>query len=294
MLTSTMRWVLFALGLAGVTAVVFARTLSQPINRLAAVSRAFSSGDFSARAVVTQRNEIGELAFAFNRMAEDIEHYIRRLRQAAEDNRELFRGTIRALAQAIDAKDPYTRGHSVRVNRYSLILARELKLSPAEIEDIDVASLLHDVGKIGIDDSILKKPGSLTREEFDVMKTHTVLGASIMRPIRQMKNILPGLRYHHERMNGGGYPDGLPGPDIPLMARIIAVADTFDAITTVRPYQRPMTFDQALDRLNELKGQHLDERIVEAFNRAYRAGRIRPGVVDETAADETAPVRAEA
>jgi HD-GYP domain-containing protein (c-di-GMP phosphodiesterase class II) len=103
-----------------------------------------------------------------------------------------------------------------------------------------------------------------------------------------MQKILPGLRYHHERMNGSGYPEGLRGPDIPMMARIIAVADTFDAITTVRPYQSPMTFDEALARLNELKKNHLDEKIVEAFNQAYRMGLIRPGIVDDPAPDEEA------
>jgi len=183
-------------------------------------------------------------------------------------------GTIRALAQAIDAKDPYTRGHSGRVNRYSVIIGRHIGLSEEDLRNIHVASLLHDVGKIGVDDSILKKPGALTPEEFSVMKSHTVLGATIMEPIGQMKRIIPGLRSHHERMNGKGYPDSLKGEEIPLMARIIAVADTFDAMTTQRPYQQAMSFEAASARINELKKVALDERVVEAFNRAYEAGEL--------------------
>ncbi len=289
MVRSTLTWALAALALAAIAAVVVAERLSTPIQRLAAASRAFASGDLSQRVVVRSRNEIGELADTFNRMAAALEDHIRRLRQAAEENNELFLGTIRALAQAIDAKDPYTRGHSVRVNRYSVIVARQLGLSSEEIRDIHVASLLHDVGKIGIDDSILKKPAPLTGEEFAVMKQHPVLGASIMAPIRQMKRILPGLRNHHERWRGGGYPDGLAGEGIPLMARIIAVADTFDAMTTDRPYQRGVSFEDALERLNELKGVVLDPKIVDAFNRAFQAGEIRPQDRTETSA---APVPA--
>jgi HD-GYP domain-containing protein (c-di-GMP phosphodiesterase class II) len=272
MIESTMEWGLLALGSALVAAAVFARILAHPINRLAEATRAFSRRDFSARVQVRSITEVGELADTFNRMAADLEDYIRRLKQAAAENNELFLGTARALASAIDAKDPYTRGHSVRVNRYAVILARYHGLSESDITDIHVASLLHDVGKIGVDDAILKKPGKLTPEEFEVMKQHTVIGASIMAPIRQMKRLLPGLRSHHERWTGEGYPEGLKGTDIPLMARIIAVADSFDAMTTDRPYQNAMSFEKALARLNELKGEGFDEQIVESFNRAYLAG----------------------
>ncbi|MDX1388922.1 MAG: HD domain-containing protein, partial [Acidobacteriota bacterium] len=275
MMSSTLTWALAALGLAILAAVFFAGTLSKPMNRLAAASRAFAEGDFSRRVHVRSRNEIGELADVFNRMAAKIEDDIRRLKRSSDENNELFLGTIRALAQAIDAKDPYTRGHSVRVNRYSVLLARYMGLPAPEVRDIHVASLLHDVGKIGIDDAILRKPGTLTPEEFGAMKTHTTLGASIMEPIRQMKKIIPGLRSHHERMNGSGYPDGLAGDEIPLMARIIAVADTFDAMTTHRPYQKAMTMEAALARINELKGVALDVKVVEAFNRAFHAGEFR-------------------
>jgi HD-GYP domain-containing protein (c-di-GMP phosphodiesterase class II) len=209
-------------------------------------------------------------------MADEIEEQIRKLQGAVRENHELFMGTIRAMAQAIDAKDPYTRGHSMRVNRYSVILAKELGLKGAQLREIHVSSLMHDVGKIGINDAILQKPGKLTDDEFEVMKTHTVLGANIIAPIRQMKRIIPGLRWHHERMNGQGYPDGLNGDKIPLMARIIAVADTFDAITTHRPYQTAMTYDEALKVLARLKGVALDEKIVNAFFRAYERGEIQP------------------
>jgi HD-GYP domain-containing protein (c-di-GMP phosphodiesterase class II) len=275
MVQSTVSWALAALGLAILAAVFFAGTLSTPINRLAAASRAFAEGDVSIRVRVRTRNEIGELADVFNRMAAKIEDDIRKLRLAAKENNQLFLGTIRALAQAIDAKDPYTRGHSVRVNQYSVIIARYLGLENQELRDIHVASLLHDVGKIGIDDAVLKKPGALTQEEFTIMKTHTVLGANIMSPITQMKKIIPGLRSHHERMGGNGYPDALRGEEIPLMARIIAVADTFDAMTTHRPYQTAMSFEIALARINELKGVALDDKVVEAFNRAYSGGEFR-------------------
>jgi putative nucleotidyltransferase with HDIG domain len=196
------------------------------------------------------------------------------------------------LAQAIDAKDPYTRGHSVRVNRYSVVLARQLGMTDEDIADIHVASLMHDVGKIGINDMILQKPGKLTSEEFEVMKTHTTKGAQIMEPIRQMQRMIPGLRSHHERWGGGGYPDGLAGEGIPFMARVIAVADAFDAMTTHRPYQTAMSFAQALERLNVLKRVAFDERIVEAFNRVYQQGLIVPdaaGTVNSTT-DHQLPV----
>ena len=274
MVDSITTWALFVLALAAVASVVFARTLSNPIKRLAAASRAFAAGDFSTRVSVRSGNEIGELAFTFNTMAGEIEDQIRRLKQAAEENKELFLGTIRALAQAIDAKDPYTRGHSVRVNRYSVLLARQMGMSDDQIADIHVASLMHDVGKIGINDKILQKPGKLTAEEFEIMKTHTTKGAQIMQPIGKMQRIIPGLRSHHERWEGGGYPDNLRADQIPLMARVIAVADAFDAMTTHRPYQKAMSFAKAQERLNMLKGLAFDERIVEAFNRAYQQGLI--------------------
>jgi HD-GYP domain-containing protein (c-di-GMP phosphodiesterase class II) len=271
MVNSTMYWALIALAFAVLVSIILASTLSTPIKRLADASRAFAAGEFSVRVQVRNRNEIGDLADTFNRMAGKIEEQIR-------DLKELFLGTIRAVTKAIDAKDRYTRGHSERVRKYSVIIARQLGLPESEVEDIDVSSVLHDVGKIAIPDAVLSKPGDLTPDEFEKMKKHPEKGAEIMEAIQiqQMQRVLPGLRNHHERWDGAGYPDGLSGEDIPLMARIIAVADTFDAMTTNRPYQRTYTFDEAAARINELQGERFDPRVVEAFNRAYRAGEFAP------------------
>jgi HD-GYP domain-containing protein (c-di-GMP phosphodiesterase class II) len=282
MVDSVLTWALLALGFAVAAAIVFADTLARPIKQLAAASRTFAEGDFSVRTGVRSGSEIGELAHTFNRMADEIEDHIRRLRRAAEENRELFLGTIQAMAEAIDAKDPYTRGHSGRVNRYSVAIGRQLRLTDDQLEELHVASLMHDVGKIGIHDRILQKPGKLTPDEFEIMKTHATLGAQILAPIKKMHRVIPGLRWHHERWGGGGYPDGLERDAIPLMARIIAVADTFDAMTTHRPYQSAMSVDDARERLGSLSGIAFDERMVEAFQAAYRAGQI---VLD----DETLP-----
>ena len=197
------------------------------------------------------------------------------LKQAAQENRDLFLGSIRMLAAAIDEKDPYTRGHSDRVAKYSLIIGRELGLDEEALDKLRISALLHDVGKIGVDDRVLKKPGKLTDEEFDLMKQHTVKGANIMRPVAQLKEMLPGIELHHERLDGAGYPYGLAADQIPLMARIIAVADTLDAITTNRPYQSAMDLDFAMDRIRSLAVSRFDPKVVAALESAVKAGRLR-------------------
>jgi HD-GYP domain-containing protein (c-di-GMP phosphodiesterase class II) len=276
MIQSAVQWGLLALLGALLAATYFARILANPIKRLADATRSYAQGDFSVRVEARLISEVGELADRFNLMAGELEKHVQSLKQAAAENKELFWGTAHALASAIDAKDPYTSGHSGRVNTYSKILAKHFGCSAAETHVIDVASLLHDVGKIGVDDAILKKAGKLTDEEMVVMKKHPEIGEKIMEPIRQMKKMLPGLRSHHERWEGQGYPDNKKGEEIPLIARLIAVADSFDAMTTERPYQKAMTFERAHARVNELKGKAFDERVVEAFNRAYLAGEFEP------------------
>ncbi len=229
----------------------FAVGISGPIRGLAASTRAISRGEFHQRSPVRGALEISELAENFNKMAGDIEEYIERLKEAAEENRELFIGSIRMLAAAIDEKDPYTRGHSG-----------------------------HDVGKIGVEDRVLKKPGALTPEEFGLMKQHTVKGANIMRPVSQLKEILPGIELHHEHIDGRGYPYGLQGQQIPLMARIIGVADTLDAMTTNRPYQSAMDLDYAMDRIRALAGSKFDAVVVNALESAVNAGKLRLSAVE--------------
>jgi putative nucleotidyltransferase with HDIG domain len=258
----------------------FAVGISGPIRSLAASTRAISRGEFHQRTPVRGAAEISELAENFNLMASDIEEYIERLKEAAEENRELFIGSIRMLAAAIDEKDPYTRGHSGRVAKYSTVIAQELKLTPEDLDKLKISALLHDVGKIGVDDRVLKKPGSLTPEEFEIMKTHTTKGANIMRPVSQLKDMLPGIELHHEHLDGRGYPYGLSGPQIPLMARIIAVADTLDAMTTNRPYQSAMDLEYALGRIKALTGSKFDQSVVNALESAVKAGKLRLSAVE--------------
>jgi putative nucleotidyltransferase with HDIG domain len=258
----------------------FAVGISGPIRGLAASTRAISRGEFHQRSPVRGASEISELAENFNKMAGDIEEYIERLKESAEENRELFVGSIRMLAAAIDEKDPYTRGHSGRVAKYSTLIGRELGLTPEDLDTLRISALLHDVGKIGVEDRVLKKPGALTPEEFGVMKQHTVKGANIMRPVSQLKNMLPGIELHHEHMDGRGYPYGLQGPQIPLMARIIGVADTLDAMTTNRPYQSAMDLDYALTKIKALAGSKFDAVVVNALDAAVNAGRLRLSAVE--------------
>lgn len=258
----------------------FAVGISGPIRGLAASTRAISRGEFHQRSPVRGASEISELAENFNKMAGDIEEYIERLKEAAEENRELFIGSIRMLAAAIDEKDPYTRGHSGRVAKYSMLIGQELDLTTEELDKLRIAALLHDVGKIGVEDRVLKKPGSLTPEEFGLMKQHTVKGANIMRPVSQLKEMLPGIELHHEHMDGRGYPYGLQGQQIPLMARIIGVADTLDAMTTNRPYQSAMDLEFALDRIRALTGSKFDAVVVGALESAVTAGKLRLSAVE--------------
>src|SRR5687767_10680769 len=212
-------------------------------------------------------------------MTDQLQHYVGDLQRSAEENRQLFIGTVKGLAAAIDGKDPYTRGHSERVSRFSMAIAQRLGLPDDEIEKIRISALLHDVGKIAIDDNILKKPAALTDEEYEIMKGHPQKGYKIMSQIPAMKEFLPGMYMHHEMVNGMGYPQGLKGDEIPLMGRIVAVADTFDAMTTDRPYQRAMKFEDAVARIQSFVGTRYDAQVVAAFSEACNEGQIRPGSV---------------
>jgi putative nucleotidyltransferase with HDIG domain len=251
-----------------------AKSITGPLGTLTESSRAIARGDFSKRVDLKSRTEIGELAETFNHMTDDLERLIADLKRAAEENRNLFLGSIQMLAGAVDEKDPYTRGHSDRVTRYSVIIARELGLPNEEVEKVRISAQLHDVGKIGIEDRILKKPGALTPEEFEIMKTHTTKGANILRPVEQLREMLPGIELHHESLDGRGYPRGLKGDEVPLMPRIIAVADTFDAMTTNRPYQSAMEPDYVIRIITSLVKTKFDPRVVAALTAVHRKGEL--------------------
>jgi HD-GYP domain-containing protein (c-di-GMP phosphodiesterase class II) len=252
-----------------------ARRITNPLQILTQSGRALARGDFSQRVHLRSRTEIGELAETFNTMSQELEHFIEDLKRAAEENRALFLGSIQMLAGAVDEKDPYTRGHSDRVTRYSMLIGKEMKLPTDFLETLQISAQLHDVGKIGIEDHILKKPGALTAEEFEVMKTHTTKGANILRPVTQLAEMLPGIELHHEALDGRGYPYGLKGEQIPLLAKVIAVADTFDALTTNRPYQHAHTPEEALKIIQNLAGKRLDPEPVAALLAVCTRGEIR-------------------
>jgi HD-GYP domain-containing protein (c-di-GMP phosphodiesterase class II) len=161
------------------------------------------------------------------------------------------------------------------VTKYSVLVAKEMGLNDEFIEILRVSAQLHDVGKIGIEDRILKKPGTLTAEEFEVMKTHTTKGANILRSVAQLKDMIPGIELHHESLDGRGYPHGLKGDQIPLLPRIIAVADTFDALTTTRPYQQAHDAVSALRIIHSLSGTRLDPTAVAALETVFQRGDIQ-------------------
>jgi len=187
---------------------------------------------------------------------------------------EMFFQTAESLADAIEKRDSHTGGHTQRVTLYSQAIAKYLQLTPSERKWVKITSVLHDIGKIGIEDDILKKPKPLSPEEFHIIKRHSNMGAEIIEHIRQLKEIIPGVKYHHEQVDGKGYPDGLRGEDIPILAKIVAVSDTYDAMTTDRPYRKAMDKKMAIDELERCSGTQLDKEVVEAFIQAYQNGEI--------------------
>jgi HD-GYP domain-containing protein (c-di-GMP phosphodiesterase class II) len=270
--------ILLSLGIA----VAAAKSITRPLDNLTETARAIAQRDFTRRADVgSQIAEVAEVAEVLNSATAEIQQHISDLRMAldenllkSEENRQLFIDAIQMIAAAVDAKDPYTKGHSKRVSEYSVVLATELGLAPEEIEKIKISATLHDVGKIGIEDRVLKKPGVLTSDEFDHMKKHPVMGYEIVRQVKQLAAMLPGIRSHHEALNGKGYPDGLTGDQISYMVRIISVADTFDAVTTDRPYQAGLDFPSGLGILRKHAGTRYDPLIVDAMHSAYNKGSL--------------------
>lgn len=278
--TISLLFAIFAL----VAGYVLSRMMTQPLLHLVTAAKRIADGDFSSRVDARNITEIGTLGASFNVMTDKIEEQIANLAKAAAENRELFVGTVKALAAAIDGKDKYTRGHSERVARISVAIGKRLGMGEQELDTLRMSALLHDVGKIAIDDSILKKPAALTDAEFDIMKTHPQAGYKIMSQIPAMKEFLPGMYMHHEMINGKGYPQGLTGDQIPLQAKIVSVADTFDAMTIDRPYSKGMDLPTSLERIRSFVGTRYDHDVVEALVAACEAGEVANGIVRQLAA----------
>ncbi|MBI3932860.1 MAG: HD domain-containing protein [Acidobacteria bacterium] len=255
---------------------LFAGQISRPIQELARGARRLAGGDYATRVQIRSGNEVGELADAFNHMGSEIQKAIEKIREQAAVNKELFMGSIKMLANAIDEKDVYTRGHSERVAYYSMVISKHMGMPADEVERVYLSGIIHDVGKIGIEDKILRKPAALTDEEYEIMKQHPKKGEHILEAVPMLKAMAGAGLMHHENVDGSGYPDGLKGDAIPLLGRIVSVADAFDAMTTDRPYSKAMTFEAALARLRFLAGKKFDATCVGAMEKAAAAGDLSP------------------
>ncbi|MDR6554324.1 HD domain-containing phosphohydrolase [Paenibacillus qinlingensis] len=258
---------LLGVGFSSLGARMLASDIQQPIEDLHRVMKQVQSGDLKVRASDLYSDEFSRLFAGFN-------HMVKGLDTREKMNNQLLQSYYTTLAAALDARDAYTAGHSMRVARYSLLIGRSVQLSEQELDWLNKTALLHDIGKIGVRDAVLLKDGRLSEEEFEQIKRHPDLGESILKqiePAEAMAPMLPGVRSHHERYDGAGYPDGLKGQDIPVFGRIIAVADAFDAMTSDRPYRKGMPVEKAMAILAEGKGSQWDPRFVQGFMDAYKA-----------------------
>jgi response regulator RpfG family c-di-GMP phosphodiesterase len=195
---------------------------------------------------------------------------------ALEHERSMLYNSISSLIQALEARDPYTRGHSESVAYYTVQISKKIYFNNEDIKNIELAAKLHDIGKIGIRDAILLKESKLTRDEFDLIKRHPVISAKILEPISSASIIIPAILHHHEKLDGSGYPDGLRGEAIPRWAQIIAVADVYHALTSVRPYRKQLSSDEALEIMHGMKGNHLSRKFVEVLEQLIATGNLAP------------------
>lgn len=242
----------------GILGFFAANRIMKPIHALHTGAEIIGNGNLSYRVSVNTDDEIEQLASEFNLMAE-------KLKMRQDDLENAYLGTIKALTSAIDAKDKYTRGHSGRVTELSIKIGQKLGFAPDRLSILEQASLFHDVGKIGIEDAILNKPLRLNDLEYAIIKKHPEIGVDIIKDVDYLKPLIPIIRHDHERYDGSGYPYGLKGEDIPLEARVIAIADFYDAITTDRPYRRGLSHEDAIEEIRSRSGTDFDPKIVEVF-----------------------------
>ena len=253
------------LALSAAGAALVARSVTRPLAECVRGALEIARGRFGRQVVIRTGNEIGDLAYTFNHMSRELASYDsenKRLIQALEAG---YLDTIRSLASAIDARDPYTRGHSQRVAALAVEIGREMALAADALLALEYGGVLHDIGKIGMPDAILAKETPLTDVERDLAKVHPRVGSEIVAGVSFLSAAAPAIRSHHERWDGAGYPDGLAGDAIPLVARIVNAADTWDACTSDRPYQRAFSAAQALEIMARLRGTQLDPAVHDAL-----------------------------
>ncbi|MDD2752500.1 MAG: HD domain-containing protein [Candidatus Omnitrophica bacterium] len=238
--------------------IVFSRRITKPIEKIVAGTRSIASGNLNYQVEVLGNDEISELGRNFNRMARSLYKARRRMQNY------VYR-VIQSLIRIIEAKDSYTRGHSERVAEYALKIGQRWGLSPEKMELLHETAVLHDIGKLGIQENILNKKESLTPEEWELIKKHPVIGEDILRPIMINPEMLSIVRGHHERFDGTGYPDKLSGNNIHLFAQILSIIDSYDAMTSVRAYRPAFTKERAIEELRRNKGSQFNPRIVDVF-----------------------------
>jgi putative nucleotidyltransferase with HDIG domain len=253
-------FVAIAIGAVLIVGYLISTRITDPILALVGAARRLSAGDLDTRSDVHTVDEIGVLATTFDNMAESLQDYSGRLRRQ-------YLGTVKALTAAIDARDPYTLGHSLRVGQLGRALGAELGLSESVLGEVEVGGYLHDVGKIGVRDAVLLKPGQLTPEERIAIERHPTIGLSILASVEVSREVLDIVGKHHERLDGSGYPDGLRGDDVDMVVRIAAAADVYDALMSKRPYKPSMSCDEVLAWLRAKSNTLFDERVVDALVR---------------------------
>jgi hypothetical protein len=258
--------VVLVLGSTGVY--VVSSRFTAPIERLSEGIIRLPGAQRAEEIYISSRDELGDLTIKFNTMAKTITEQKRELRENADEIEKAYVSTLRLLATVIEARDPYTRGHSARVARLSVLLGRKMGLVEEELRDLEVASMFHDVGKIKTPDRILNKQEPLDGEEYEEIMRHTRHGADILDVVDSLKKYVPAVLYHHERFDGSGYPEGLKQADIPLMASLISIPDAFDAMTSARPYRAAMSREEAVSEMLRYKGVQFDPRMLEHFIRA--------------------------
>jgi putative nucleotidyltransferase with HDIG domain len=265
-----MLTVILVVGLIGILGLCF--FITRPIKELCVGVEELKEGKRTRPLRIYSKDELGKLTESFNNMSELITDQKKEIFKYTQELEEAYISILRVLAMAIDARDSYTLGHSARVALHSLIIGEEIGLKENELEELEIASLFHDVGKLKTPDAILFKSRSLDSTEYDVIRHHPEDGAEILNKVKPLQKYVEPVKHHHEYYNGKGYPDGLDGDGIPLYAAIISIADTYDAITSTRPYRKALSKEEACKELEKGAGKQFHPDLVKAFLRAMENG----------------------